>query len=258
MTSRLRAVPRHDGEVTSLASRLAAGRTPREGGAARDDDDDDVIGGRRTPDVARAMSSGRRRTGGEGSGSGGARDARKSGLLTDDELRAIEETYADGLTAVQIVEVFTSRGIKFSEASFRKYVQQGLLPRSRRVGRKGKHRGSLGVYPAKTVRRINAVKRLMADGYTIEEIQGQFLLYTDLVESIGEALTELLGRLDAELASGRIDAPLRRTLGRDVAEARRAGDELMRRLDDVARRAAAPRADRIRRSGAAGSAEDLL
>ncbi len=93
-------------------------------------------------------------------------------LLKEEELRAIEGTYAEGITAVQIVDVFTSRGIKFSEASFRKYVQQGLLPRSKRVGRKGKHRGSLGVYPAKTIRRINSVKQLMADGYTIEEIQG--------------------------------------------------------------------------------------
>jgi len=66
-------------------------------------------------------------------------------LLKEEELRAIEGTYPHGITAVQIVDAFTSRGIKFSEASFRKYVQQGLLPRSRRVGRKGKHRGSLGV-----------------------------------------------------------------------------------------------------------------
>src|SRR5690349_11509787 len=60
-------------------------------------------------------------------------------LLSEETLRAIETTYAQGLTAVQIVEQFTRANIKFSEASFRKYVQQGLLPRSRRVGRKGKH-----------------------------------------------------------------------------------------------------------------------
>src|SRR5205823_8039412 len=107
----------------------------------------------------------------------------------------IEAQYSEGLTAVQIVEVFTGRGIKFSEASFRKYVQQGLLPRSRRVGRKGKHRGSLGVYPAKTIRRINGVKQLMADGHTIEEIQGQILAYTDLIEGVDESLALLWRRL---------------------------------------------------------------
>lgn len=178
-------------------------------------------------------------------------------LLSDAELRAIEDTYPTGITAVQIVEVFTSRGMKLSEASFRKYVQLGLLPRSRRVGRKGKHRGSLGVYPAKTVRRINTVKRLMAEGNTIEEIQGEFLLYTDLVEGLGETVTELLGRLDKDIAGPRGE-PDRYRLTREISELRRSADDLVRKLEELARRVAAPRADKSRRSGAAGSAEDLL
>ena len=132
----------------------------------------------------------------------------RAAVLKEEDLRAIEGAYRDGITAVQIVDAFTSRGIKFSEASFRKYVQQGLLPRSRRVGRKGKHRGSLGVYPAKTVRRINAVKQLMVDGYTIEEIQGQFLLYTDLVEGVAEHLAELWTRLGAD--AHKLDGAARR------------------------------------------------
>ena len=177
-------------------------------------------------------------------------------VLKEEELRAIEGTYPEGITAVQIVDVFTSRGIKFSEASFRKYVQQGLLPRSRRVGRKGKHRGSLGVYPAKTVRRINAVKQLMADGYTIEEIQGQFLLYTDLVEGVAENLTELWTRLTGDVA--RLDASSRRELERELADARRDGDRLVERLGELTRRVAAPRTDTLRLAGAAGGAEDLL
>ncbi|MCB9563546.1 MAG: MerR family transcriptional regulator [Kofleriaceae bacterium] len=169
----------------------------------------------------------------------------------------IESQYAQGMTAVQVVEVFQNRGVKFSEASFRKYVQQGLLPRSRRVGRKGKHRGSLGVYPAKTVRRINAVKQLMTDGYTIEEIQARFLQYTDLVEGVADGLTELFVRFERDLES-REDASDRRALVRDLAEVRRGADDVMRRLEDLARRVSAPEADRIRRTGAAGSAEDLL
>jgi DNA-binding transcriptional MerR regulator len=177
-------------------------------------------------------------------------------LLREEELRAIEGTYAEGITAVQIVDVFTSRGIKFSEASFRKYVQQGLLPRSKRVGRKGKHRGSLGVYPAKTIRRINAVKQLMADGYTIEEIQGQFLLYTDLVEGVAEHLTELWQRLGADVA--RLEPAQRRGLERELADARRDGDRVVERLGELTRRVAAPRTDSLRLAGAAGGAEDLL
>jgi DNA-binding transcriptional MerR regulator len=177
-------------------------------------------------------------------------------LLKEEDLRAIEGTYPDGITAVQIVDVFTSRGIKFSEASFRKYVQQGLLPRSRRVGRKGKHRGSLGVYPAKTVRRINAVKQLMVDGYTIEEIQGQFLLYTDLVEGVAEHLTELWSRLGTD--AGKLDPAIRRELEQRLVETRRDGDRLVEKLGELTRRFAAPRTDSLRLAGAAGGAEDLL
>lgn len=188
------------------------------------------------------------------SASGGAPS--RAQLLKEEDLRAIEGTYAEGITAVQIVDVFTSRGIKFSEASFRKYVQQGLLPRSRRVGRKGKHRGSLGVYPSKTVRRINAVKQLMVDGYTIEEIQGQFLLYTDLVEGVAEHLAELWSRLSADVP--KLDPAIRRELEPRLADARRDGDRLVERLGELTRRFAAPRTDSLRLAGAAGGAEDLL
>jgi DNA-binding transcriptional MerR regulator len=187
--------------------------------------------------------------------SAGAGPARAA-LLREEDLRAIEGTYAQGITAVQIVDAFTSRGIKFSEASFRKYVQQGLLPRSRRVGRKGKHRGSLGVYPSKTVRRINAVKQLMVDGYTIEEIQGQFLLYTDLVEGVAEHLTELWSRLGVDMT--KIDPAHRRELEKQLADTRRDGDRLVEKLGELTRRFAAPRTDRLRLAGAAGGAEDLL
>ena len=180
----------------------------------------------------------------------------KQPLIDEDDLRTIEAAYAGGITAAQIVDVFVQRNIKLSEASFRKYVQLGLLPRSRRVGRKGKHRGSLGVYPAKTVRRINSVKRLMAEGHTIEEIQGQFLAYTDLIETFGESIAALFARLGDDIT--RVDDAERKSLTRDIAELGRVADDLMRKLDDVARRISAPRADKARRSGAAGSAEDLL
>jgi DNA-binding transcriptional MerR regulator len=186
------------------------------------------------------------------SAGGGERPA----LLDEDQLRAIETAFGDGLTAVQIVDAFTSRGIKFSEASVRKYVQQNLLPRSKRVGRKGKHKGSLGVYPAKTVRRINAVKQWMADGYTIEQIQGQVLLYTDLVEGVEENLDVLLDRLtlDAE----RFEPRQRDQLHKELGEVRRNGADLTKRLNDLARRVAAPGTDTLRLAGAAGGAEDLL
>lgn len=196
-------------------------------------------------------SQARRREGeGTGAASGG------KALLGEDELRSIEASHASGITAVQIVEVFTSRGVKFSEASFRKYVQQGLLPRSKRVGRKGKHRGSLGVYPAKTVRRINSVKQWMADGFTIEQIQGQFLLYTDLVEGIAEGLAELGERLSADVEAPQ-HAAQRKQLSHELGEFREDSDRLVERAHELARRVATPTATGIS-SGAAGSAEELL
>ena len=179
------------------------------------------------------------------------------GLLLEADLTAIETTYVEGITAPQIVEVFTSRGVKFSEASFRKYVQQGLLPRSRRVGRKGKYRGSLGMYPAKTIRRINSVKEWMAEGYTIEEIQGQFLLYTDLVENLAEGMSELWLRLAADLEKLTHEAT-RKTVVKELADLRKDAEGFVRRVGEVTRRVAAPHGQNFRRTGAAGSAEDLL
>ena len=106
------------------------------------------------------------------------------------------------------------------------------------------------------MRRINAVKQLMVDGYTIEEIQGQFLLYTDLVEGVAENLTELWSRLTAD--AQKLDAQLRKDVEKQLTEARRDGDRLVERLGELTRRFAAPRTDSLRLAGAAGGAEDLL
>jgi hypothetical protein len=92
------------------------------------------------------------------------------------------------------------------------------------------------VYPAKTIRRINAVKQLMADGYTIEEIQGQFLLYTDLVEGVAEHLAELWTRLSADVA--KLEPAQRKGLERELGDARRDGDRVVERLGDLTRKVA--------------------
>lgn len=208
--------------------------------------------------VAQVLAAQRSRRGGGRSGSGGSKEPTKTGLLSDSELRQIEDAHVDGITAVQIVEIFTTRNVRFSEATFRKYVQQGLLPRSRRIGRKGKHRGSLGVYPAKTVRRINAIKRLMKDGYTIEQIQQQFLQFTDVIEGLEEGVTELLSRFEQEVADPRFDTKAKNSLQREISEARTTADELLRRIEGLSRRVSRSRDDSYRGTGAAGSAEDLL
>ena len=60
-------------------------------------------------------------------------------LFTRKELKEIESSWSEGIPSQEIISLFQDRGIKLSEATFRKYVQLGLLPTSRRVGQKGKH-----------------------------------------------------------------------------------------------------------------------
>ena len=193
-------------------------------------------------------------------GSGGrasSKEATPEGLLSEDELEQLQEQYATGITAVQIVEIFTSRGVRFSEATFRKYVQQGLLPRSRRVGRKGKHRGSLGVYPVKVLRRINVIKSLMLKGYTIEEIQSQFLQFTDVIERLEEGVREAFDLFQADVQSPRFDNKARKSIGREIADAEKCADELLTRINGLSQRLSESHDDSYRSTGAAGSAEDL-
>src|SRR4030095_15436984 len=119
-------------------------------------------------------------------------------LRDEREVDEIERASPEGLTSRQIVDVFETRGIRFSEATLRKYVQLGLLPRSVRVGRKGKHRGSCGVYPAHVIRRVNAVKGMMAADQTIEEIQKSFARFKDDIDTVEKDLRELITGIERE------------------------------------------------------------
>jgi DNA-binding transcriptional MerR regulator len=197
--------------------------------------------------------------GGGGSGSGGGSAEEGDGsLLSDKDLRQIEKDHPDGMTAVQVVHVFTERAIRFSEATFRKYVQQGLLPRSRRVGRKGKHQGSLGLYPPTTVRRINAIKRLQAENYTIEDIQKQFLRYRDEIEALERGLEVVLSGFEGDVLAPHFDAETRKSLKKEVAEARLRAEELMKRIEGIERRVIEPHKQAQSGKAGPGGAEDLL
>src|SRR2546430_16608268 len=84
-----------------------------------------------------------------------------------DDYGALEEEHPQGISAAQIVDFFAPRGVKLAQATFRKYVQLGLLPRSRRVGEQGKLRGSKGLYPASAGRRIPMIKAVMEEGMAL-------------------------------------------------------------------------------------------
>ena len=165
-----------------------------------------------------------------------SRGANVADRLDDTTLKKIEREHEAGLTSAEILELFERHGIKFSEATLRKYVQLGLLPRSVRVGRKGKHRGSCGLYPSHVIRRVNVVKGMMAEDRTIEEIQRSFARFKDDIESVEKHLRELISGFEREAKLPGVAADGRRELEREITEAKRAAGELVRRIASLERR----------------------
>jgi DNA-binding transcriptional MerR regulator len=179
-------------------------------------------------------------------------------LLDEREIEEIERMSPDGLTSRQIVDVFETRGIRFSEATLRKYVQLGLLPRSVRIGRKGKHRGSCGVYPAHVIRRVNAVKGMMADNLTIEEIQRSFARFKDDIDGLEKDLRELLHGFEREAKGPDAHSPERRKdIEREIVEAKRAAGELVRRMANLERRLSEREESTTSQAIAVGGLNDL-
>lgn len=189
-------------------------------------------------------------------------EEKDSQFLDEKELAEIERQNPDGLTLAQVLEAFENRGLHLSEATFRKYVQLGLLTRSKRVGRKGKHQGSLGLYPATVVRRVNEIKRMMAANYTIEDIQRSFLRFKDELEAIERGSQTLLDGFERELGAESFEPERRRSLLREISAVRKLAAEFMQRVESLERQIVSPleRAARERAfgSGTAGGAEDLL
>lgn len=177
--------------------------------------------------------------------------------LTETQVRAIEANHPEGLTSAELVAAFSERAVRFSEATLRKYVQLGLVPRSRRVGQKGKHLGSRGVYPVRSVRRINTIKRLMAERYTVEEIQQKFLAFKDSIETLDEVLAELL-RLFHEKIEAEPPSERREQLETELASIR---DMAGRLLEEVSRLEKLMISTQVRtrpRGGGAASPTELL
>ncbi len=165
------------------------------------------------------------------------------------ELDVIERDHAAGLSVQGIIEIFRPLDVRLSEATFRKYVQVGLLPRSRRVGRKGKHQGSQGVYPVTAVRRINLIKKMMGEGMTLEEIRQSFVYYRNGIEELERVLEGVLNGHEQALGGRPLEATLRRNLEREMSEVRRNAKELVARLHLIASKlvsAPLPRAQRTR------------
>ena len=180
-----------------------------------------------------------------------------NGVLTEAQVRAIEDESPGGLTSRELVAAFADAGIRFSEATLRKYVQLGLVPRSRRVGRKGKHLGSRGLYPVRAVRRINTIKRLMAERYTIEEIQARFLTFKDNIETLDEALGELMARFE-DAIDAKDPSPLRERLHKELDSVREAARQLKVGVDRIEKLLLGASEGSRPRGGGAASPTELL
>ena len=149
--------------------------------------------------------------------------------LRPDEIDRIERERAGGISSGEVVRLFESKGARLSAATFRKYVQAGLLPRSRRVGRKGKHTGSTGLYPVSVVRRIALIKRMMAEGYTVEDIRGSFVTVRNRLEDVEKGLTDLV----AELSQKARAHPRRKQFEEELSRAEREARRALERLEKV-------------------------
>ena len=152
--------------------------------------------------------------------------------ISDEALDRIERQHEQGISSAEILDIFASHGIKFSEATLRKYVQLGLLPRSVRVGRKGKHQGSQGIYPVSVVRQVLRIKAMMAQSYTIEQIQREFLFMRSDLQLLEQTLTSIFRKLERVLKERKGEA-YAKLMARQVVDARTVSRELLARLGAI-------------------------
>jgi hypothetical protein len=156
-------------------------------------------------------------------------------MISEAQLTQLERQHEAGLSSLEILEVFAQHGVALSEATLRKYVQLGLLPRSVRVGQKGKHQGSRGIYPVSVVRQILRVKQMMAESYTIEQIQQEFLFMRSDLQALELTLSNLFKKLEAVMSKRREEAVVR-VVARELSDARSLSKELVTRFSSIEKR----------------------
>lgn len=156
--------------------------------------------------------------------------------IPEDVLERVERERAQGLSSAEILDLFAEHGVKFSESSLRKYVQLGLLPRSVRVGRKGKHQGSQGLYPVQVVRQIQRIKEMMAQDYTIEQIQREFLFVRGDIEELQRTLSNVFEALRGAAKNRPASDTATRAISTDISHAESIARELLAKLSMIEQR----------------------
>jgi hypothetical protein len=155
--------------------------------------------------------------------------------LSEEITKKLEQQYIDGITSVDVVKIFRDRGFRFSQSTFRKYVQLGLLPRSFRIsaGNKGKHRGSKGVYPFAVVKKINEIKRMMSEGLTLDDIVRASQKFSQEIIGLDSGLQKLFKEMKIEVDGPHFDLSIKPMLKMEIETARGAAKNLISQLEQI-------------------------
>ncbi len=151
--------------------------------------------------------------------------------LSSRKLTDIEKAHPGGLSSKEIIQVLGDHGEPLSEATLRKYVQLGLLPRSRRVGQKGKHRGSRGIYPVEVIRRVDEIRRAMDQGDTLDELARASQAVRAKLSSLRVAMEEVLEAADVDFAERDLDRKTKTILRSELTALKRSSKDWIKTLD---------------------------
>jgi hypothetical protein len=108
-------------------------------------------------------------------------------LFTSEELKELKERYKDGFTWEEIDKILSGKGIFFKKATFRKYIQDGIIAKA--FDYKNTTSGRVAIFPADTISHINFIQYYykIIDGEHIDKIvemiKGQEITYLDAIES---------------------------------------------------------------------------
>lgn len=108
-------------------------------------------------------------------------------LFTTEELNEIKGRYEDGLTWDDIDRELSQKGILLKKATFRKYIQDGYLPKP--TGYRNTGRGRVALFPADTISHINFIQYFykVASGEVVDKpltfLRDLQISYLEAVES---------------------------------------------------------------------------
>jgi DNA-binding transcriptional MerR regulator len=162
--------------------------------------------------------------------------------LDEHEIEELSKHYKSGITSSQVITIFRDKGVRFSEATFRKYVQLGLLPRSRRVSAgSGRHRGSKGIYSGRVIKNINDIKRMMSEGLTLDDISRASQKYAREIRGIDSGLQQIFKTMSTEIDGPRFDLSLKPMVETEIENAKESARQLIGKLEDIEKTLTRPR-----------------